>query len=342
MRRDLVHRAAAPLDMHVDFILQRRLFGYRPARAHRAGLLGQPLFWHCDLPRMREASYAGAILGVHYWPWQSERGWKECNRQIDLINDACETPGVRRVRGFADWQHARDAGEIALGVGVEGAHQLNGKLERVAALSRRHVTYLTLTHFSKNAAATPGIGRGANTRDGLSGWGKELVQELNRAGIAIDVAHVNGPGVLDACATSRAPILATHTCARGVYPSPRGIGDAQIDAIAETGGVMGVIFSPRFLSGKRKATTHLIADHIDYIVQRVGVDHVGFGSDYDGWLDAIPSDQRDCRDSRKLTDILLDRGYSSNDIYKMYRGNTLRVLRAVEQHARGSSNTVNY
>lgn len=334
MRNDLTHQAAAPLDMHVDFILQRRLFGYRPAHAHPAGLSGQPLFWHCDLPRMQQAHYAGAILGVHYWPWQSERGWKECNKQIDLIDALCDAPTVRRVRQFADWQHARDADQIALGVGVEGAHQLNGKLARVADLARRHVTYLTLTHFSKNDAVTPCMGRGANETDGLSGWGHELVQELNQKGIAVDVAHVNGPGVLDVCRVSRAPVLATHTCARGLYPSARGIGDAQIDAIAETGGVIGVIFGTHFLCGKRRATTHVIADHIDYIVQRVGVEHVGFGSDYDGWLASIPSDQRDCRDSVKLTDILLDRGYSSHDIYKMYRGNTLRALRAVENSAR--------
>lgn len=333
MHQDLVHRAAAPLDMHVDFILQQRLFGYRPAREHAAGLRGQPLFWHCDLPRMRQADYAGAILGVHYWPWQSERGWKECNKQIDLIDTLCSEPGTRRVRQFSDWQSARDADEIALGVGVEGAHQLNGRLERVADLARRNVTYLTLSHFSKNDAVTPNMGRGANERDGMTGWGRELVQELNRVGIAVDVAHVNGPGVLDACRISRAPVLATHTCARGVYPSARGIGDEQIDAIADTGGVIGIIFGSHFLAGRRKGRSEDIADHIDYIVQRVGVDHVGFGSDYDGWLAAIPHDQRDCRDSRLLTAVLLERGYSSNDIYKMYRGNTLRALRAVEAAA---------
>lgn len=337
MRSDLVHRAAAPLDMHVDFILQRRLFRYRPTRAHAAGLLGQPLFWHCDLPRMQQAHYAGAILGVHYWPWQSERAWKECNRQIDLIDALCEHPATRRVRSFADWHYAKEQNQMAFGVGIEGAHQLNGKLERVQELARRHVTYLTLTHFSKNDAVTPCMGRGANEQDGLTGWGHELVHELNRTGIAVDVAHVNGPGVLDVCNISRAPVLATHTCARGLYPSARGIGDAQIDAIAATGGVIGVIFGTHFLCGKRKATTHVIADHIDYIVRRVGVDHVGFGSDYDGWLAAIPSDQRDCRDSHKLTDILLERGYSSHDIYKMYRGNTLRALRRVEAIARQSA-----
>lgn len=327
------HRAAAPLDMHVDFILQRRLFGYRPERAHRAGIHGQPLFWHCDVPRMLQADYAGAILGVHYWPWQSEGAWRECQRQIDAIDTLCEQPSLHRIRRYADWQYARDHRQLAFAVGVEGAHQLNGKLERVAALAQRDVCYLTLTHFSKNRAATPSMGRGANPRDGLTGWGHELISELNWHGIAVDVAHVNGPGVLDACRQSSAPVLCTHTSIRGIYPSPRGIDDAQIDAIAETGGVIGIMFGPMFLRGKLRGTTADIADHIDYVVQRVGVDHVGFGSDYDGWMFSIPRDQRDCRDSIKLTEILIQRGYSDNDIYKMYRGNTLRVLQAVEAKA---------
>ncbi len=331
MQNEWIHKAAAPLDMHVDFIIQRRLFGYSPQKKHWRGKRGQPLFWHCDIPRLREASYAGAILGVHYWPWQSEAGWRECKRQIQLIDALCKTPGTRRVRAYDDWRKARDGRQLAFGVGVEGAHQLNGKLHRVAALARRNVTYMTLTHFSKNDAATPSMGRGANERDGLTGWGVELVQELNRYGIGVDVAHVNGPGVLDACRTSQAPVLCTHSCARGVYPSPRGIGDAQIDAIAATGGVIGILFGPQFLRGERWGTTTDIADHIDYIVKRVGVDHVGFGSDYDGWLFSIPQDQRDCRDTIRLTDILVARGYSDHDIYKMYRGNTLRALEAIER-----------
>lgn len=331
-----IHRAAAPLDMHVDFILQRRLFGYQPARKHRAGIPGQPFFWHCDLPRMQEAAYAGAILGVHYWPWQSEGAWRECLRQIDAIDALCESPNARRVRCWNDWQQARDAQQIALGVGVEGAHQLNGKLERVETLAQRKITYLTLNHFSKNHAATPGLGRGANETDGLSGWGVELVQELNRWGIAVDVAHVNGPGVLHACRISKVPVLCTHTGVRALFNTGRNLGDAQIDAIAATGGVIGIIFGPMFLNGAIRGTTEDIADHIDYVVRRVGVDHVGFGTDYDGWMFSIPKDQRDCRDSIKLTKILLQRGYSENDIYKMYRGNTLRVLQAVEAHAHRS------
>src|SRR5699024_1597358 len=133
----------------------------------------------------QQAHYAGAILGVDDWPWQRERGRKECNKQIDLIDALCDAPAVRRVRQFADWQYGRDAGHIALGVGVEGAHQLSGKLARVADLARRRVSYLTLTHFSKNDAVTPCMGRGANETDGLSGWGHELVQELNQKGIAV-------------------------------------------------------------------------------------------------------------------------------------------------------------
>lgn len=333
LQSDFVHRAAAPLDMHVDFILQRRLFGYEPEKRHRAGISGQPLFWHCDLPRMQEAHYAGAILGVHYWPWQSEGAWRECLRQIEAIDDLCQDSLAFRVRSYADWQSARNAGKLAISIGVEGAHQLNGKLERVEELANRNIAYLTLNHFSKNRAATPAMGRGANQKAGLTGWGHELVHELNRTGIAVDVAHVNGPGVLDACRATQVPVLCTHTSIQGVYPSPRGIGDAQIDAIAATGGVIGIMFGPMFLRGAFRGPTEDIADHIDYVVRRVGVDHVGFGSDYDGWMASIPRDQRDCRDSIKLTAILLDRGYSDNDIYKMYRGNTLRVLKAAERFA---------
>lgn len=329
-----IHRAAAPLDLHVDFVIQGRLFGYDPRKQHRAGAPAQPLFWHCDVPRMREAGYAGAVLGVHYFPWQSEAGWRECLRQLDAI-DALETdPRVQIVRSHADWDAAKLVGKLALGAGVEGAHMLNGNIERVDILAQRGVRYLTLTHFSKNAAATPSMGRGANEHDGLTHFGEDLVRALNRAGIAVDVAHVNGPGVLDACAVSEAPVFCTHTGAKGVHNSPRNIGDAQIDAIAGTGGAIGIIFGPMFLRGSIRGTFHDVADHIDYVVQRVGVDHVAFGSDFDGWLMSIPSDCRDCRDTVRLTDILLARGYSSNDIYKMYRGNALRVFRDVDQVAR--------
>ena len=325
-----IHARCQLIDLHVDFIIQRRLFGYDPRRRHRTGVFGQPLVWHSDLPRMKEARHGGACLGVHHFPWESEGAWRECQRQLDVYDNLAQEDGVLRVRTADDWERAATSGQLALGAGVEGAHMLNGRLERLEVLAQKGVQYLTLTHFSKNALATPGLGRGANERDGLTALGVEGIQELNRLGIAIDVAHVNNPGVLDACRHSKAPVFCTHTSVRTLNNNMRNITDDAIDAIAATGGVIGVILCPFFLTGRLRATTAAVVDHIDYLVDRVGIDHVAFGSDFDGWVPTIPTDLRDCTDLWRLTARLLERGYSEEDLYKIYRGNTLRTFRAVQ------------
>lgn len=315
------------LDLHVDSIIQQRLFGYRVTRRHGALLPGQPLFWHADVPRMVEAGYTGACLGIHYYPWQSEGAWREMNRQIDYLDEVTAADErVVRVHAPADWQRAAEAGKLALAPGVEGAHMLNGRLERVAQLAERGVAYLTLTHFSKNAAATPSMGIGANEKDGLSGFGKELVAALGEAGVVVDVAHVNTPGVLDACAAARGPIMCTHTGVKGVHDHVRSISDEEIDAIAENDGVIGIMFAPTFLAGKLRADTRCIVDHVEYVIQRVGVRHVAIGSDYDGWLPTIMSDHRDCRDIGLVSDELAARGYPVEAIERVMARNALELL----------------
>lgn len=325
-----LHEAAGPIDLHVDSIIQQRLFSYDVRRAHRAGLSGQPLFWHADIPRMQEGRFGGACMGIHFWPWESERGWREMNRQIDYLDQiASESPTCMRVWSPADWERAREEGKLALAPGVEGAHMLNGRVERVELLAARGVVYLTLTHFSKNQAATPSMGRGANEVDGLTAFGRGLIGELNRYGIAVDVAHVNTPGVLDACEATRAPIFCTHTGVKARNDVSRNISDAEIDAIAATGGVIGIMYAPNFLASKLRVDTTVVLDHLDYVVQRVGVEHVALGSDYDGWLPSIPSDHRDCRDTVRVTEGLRRRGYSDEEIALVLRGNVTRVFQAV-------------
>lgn len=324
-----IQREAGLIDLHVDSIIQQRLFGYDPRRPHRALLRGQPLFWHADLPRMREADYGAACMGIHYWPWESEGAFRELLRQIDVLDRiAAADPATVRVH-TPDAFAAAPPDKLALAPGVEGAHMLGGDLERVRTLAERGAAYLTLCHFTVNSAATPSMGRGRNERDGLTPWGVRLVQALNRWGIAVDVAHVNTPGVLDACAAAEAPLFCTHTGVKGVHDHARNISDAEIDAIAQTGGAIGVMFAPGFLTGRLFADSRAAADHLDYIVQRVGIDHVALGSDYDGWLPTILSDHRDCRDIVRLTSVLLDRGYSRTDLLKLLKGNALRVFQGV-------------
>lgn len=329
-----LHARVGLIDLHVDSIIQNRLFGYDPRRRHRAGWPGQPLFWHADLPRMHDATYGGACLGIHYWPVEREGGWVECTKQIDVVDalgaadDTC-----LRVRCADDWDRAHETGRVALCPGVEGAHMLNGHISRVAELAARDVAYLTLAHFSKNAAATPSLGRGADETSGLSHFGREVVRACNAHGIAVDVAHVNTPGVLDACAASTAPVFCTHTGVKGVHDSARNITDEEIDAIAELDGAIGIILGPGFLTGSHRADHRCVVDHIEYVVDRVGWRHVSVGSDLDGWLPRIPNDMKDCRDLVKVTQSLLDRGHAEDDVALMLRANTMRVFRAVEAAA---------
>lgn len=315
------------LDLHVDCIIQNRLFGYRIERRHRAGLPGQPLVWHADLPRMKEADYSGACLGIHWFPWESGRGWRSMRRQIAYLDEiAAAEPRVTRVRHSADWRRAADEGKLALAPGVEGAHMLDGELGRVEGLAERDVAYLTLTHFSKNSAATPSMGRGANENDSLTPFGRDLVLTLEEYGITVDLAHVNTPGVLDACSVASDPVLCTHTGVKGVHDHPRNISDEEIDAIAETDGVIGIIFAPVFLTGHLVADSKAVCDHVEYVVDRVGIRHVAVGSDYDGWIPSIPSDQRDCRDIGKVFAELKRRGWYDSEIDAIRGRNALELL----------------
>ncbi len=322
-------------DLHVDSIIQQRLFGYRLGRRHRRGIKGQPLFWHADIPRMLEGGYGGACMGVHYFPWESEKGWVEMQRQIAYLDALCDREeGVVRIRRPDQWRDGLGDDRLALAPGVEGAHMLNGKIERAETLARMGVSYLTLTHFSSNAAATASMGRGANEEEGLTAFGKELVRELNRVGVAVDVAHVNDRGVIEACEISEAPVFCTHTGVKGVYDHPRNISDEALDAIASTGGVVGVILGPLFVAGRLRADTEAVLDHYEYIVDRVGVEHVALGSDYDGWLPTITSDHRDCRDLIKVLEGLEQRGWGKESIAGVSRANACRAFDGVAQAAR--------
>ncbi len=317
-------------DLHVDCIIQQQLFGYDIRKEHRRPMWGQRFIWHADIPRMIKAGYGGACMGIHYWPFESDRAWPSVSKQLDALDRlAADDPRVMRVNAPEDWDLARERGLMGMAPGIEGAHLLGGRLHRVEALAARGAAYLTLAHFSKNSAATPSMGRGANEVEGLTGFGRELVAELNRFGVAVDCAHVNTPGTLEICKLSSAPVFCTHTGVKAVREHARNITDAEIDAIAATDGAIGLMFSRQFLAGGGlPATSETIADHIEHIIRRVGPRHVAIGSDFDGWV-PIFKDQRDCLDIVKLTHILLQRGHSEEDVALMLRGNALRVHKAV-------------
>ena len=324
------HAAQIVVNLHVDCIIQQRLFRYDMRKRHRPLMRRQPFIWQADIPRMLEGGYTAAAMGLHYWPFESKRGWRAVRKQLAYLERVVETDErVLLARTAADIERAHAEGKLALMAGLEGAHMLGGALAHLDEAAQRGALYMTLAHFSRNAACTPGMGRKSNQRDGLTDWGRELIARLETLKIVVDVAHVNRPGVLEACAAAKAPVLATHTCAVGLHDNDRGLTDEGLAAVAGTGGAIGIIFGPNFLRGKLNAPLEAVADHVMYVAERVGAEHLALGTDFDGWLPTIPNDIRDCRDLPLLTQLLLDRGLSEDDVAGMLGRNVLRVIREV-------------
>lgn len=326
-----VHQRAVLADLHVDIILQQRLFGYDIRKHHEPWKRRQPFFRHADIPRMIEGGYDLAVLGVHYWPFERKGAWREVTRQLDYFDYVIETDErVVAATSAGDVRSAKGTGKLALMPGLEGGHLLGGDLSRIASAAERGAAYLTLAHFNKNSLATPSMGRGANQTDGLSSMGLEAVAELNRVGMIVDVAHVNEPGVLDACKASSAPVIASHTIAKGAHDHRRGVSDEGALAVAQTGGLVAVMFAPGFLAGKGDVSIEVVVDHMMHLVELIGAQHVGVGTDFDGWIPSIPNDIRDCRDMALMTEKMLGRGLSEEDVCAILGDNFLRVLEAVK------------
>jgi membrane dipeptidase len=172
---------------------------------------------------------------------------------------------------------------------------------------------------------SPDIGKG------LTKAGKALVRECNQLGVMIDLSHLNEKGFWDVAKITAAPLVATHSNAHALCPSPRNLLDKQLDAIKESGGMVGVNFHVAFLDKKGFAnsakTSYLeIVRHMDYLVERMGIDHVGFGSDFDGAR--IPADLGDATGLPKILTALRERGYDDAALQKLTHQNWLRVLRA--------------
>lgn len=331
--RELLRRIGV-VDLHVDSIIQQRLFGYDVLRKHRPLMWGQPFIWQADVPRMLEAGYRGAVMGIHFYPWESEKGWAEINRQIDYLDWFAEvSPECLRALSPVDWHRAQVRGKLAVAPGVEGLHCINGKLERLETLARRGVAVLTLAHFGDNAFCCSSFTSKTADR-GLTGLGREAVQELNRLGIAIDVAHVHKETLLETCKLTTAPVLCTHTGLVAQNEHRRNIDDEEIDAIAATGGGIAIMQCPAFVAGRdRIPDSRPMVECMERLAQRAGIRHIVTGTDYDGWMSSIPGDQKDCRDLVKVAQMLLERGYGEDALTAIFGENTRRIFREVRASA---------
>jgi membrane dipeptidase len=325
-RARALHAAHPPIDLHADTLMWSSWLGYDLHARHEPPLPLAALGGHVDMPRLRDGGVGAQFFSLVTLPVaRRTRGLAQSARtQIEILSEAIERrPGdLRLARSAGDVDAGRSEGAIAALLGIEGAHALDGDLDNVEVFARLGVRYLGLLHFSANEAGCPAYGRGRSDEDGLTPWGFDLVRRCEANGVLVDLAHINRKGFLDACSVATAPPIVSHTGVLGAFEHWRNIDDAQLRAVADKGGVVGVIFCPRYLGGRGIGD---VVRHMVHILDVVGEDAPALGSDWDGFMLPTP-DLADARGLPLLTDALLDAGVPERTVAKILRGNVMRVL----------------
>ena len=253
----------------------------------------------------------------------------------------------------AEVEQAIKAGKIASMIGMEGGHSIDDSLGTLRMFYALGARYMTLTHngnlrWADAAADKPAVG-------GLSKFGEEVVREMNRLGMLVDLSHVSPDTMEDALRVTEAPVIFSHSSARAICNVPRNVPDNILQLVAKNGGIVMVTFVPGFISqavadfdakpeAERKgqtappATLAQVADHIDHIRKVAGIDHIGLGGDFDGITQTIVG-LEDVSKYPDLTAELLKRGYKDDDVKKILGLNVLRVMRQAEKVAAGLQKT---
>lgn len=316
-----------PIDLHADTLMWSRWTGYDLHKAHEPPLPLAALGGHVDVPRMAAGGMSAQFFGLVSLPLASRvRGMaRVVHEQIDQLEaQISRRPGkLRLVRTADEIAAARAGGAMGALLGIEGAHALEGDLDNVAVFARRGVRYIGLLHFSDNEAGHPAYGRGRRDDAGLTPWGVALVERCEAEKVIVDLAHVNKRGLLDACRVARKPPIVSHTGVLGAFDHWRNIDDEQLRAVADKGGVVGVIFCPRYVGGDGLEP---VVKHLKHIVDVVGEDAAALGSDWDGFI--VPTGPlKDPRGLPDLADALLAAGLTRSAVGKILFDNAMRVLR---------------
>ena len=340
---------------------------------------------HVSLDKAHAGNLGAEFFSI--WVEPSFKG-KYAHRALDLIDSVYEQAARhpdRMMMAYSvdDIERAHKQKKLASLMGIEGGHAIENDIRLLRDFYRLGVRYMTLTWSNTNEwADSSGDINDAKVEhhNGLTDFGKHVVLEMNRLGMIVDISHVADKTFYDAVAISRAPVIASHSCARALSDHPRNMTDDMLKAMTKNGGVVQVNFYSAFVDENyRKAAAALekdrdaaikkfveehkaqgkpvpyaeydrvqrewaakvprppfksLIDQIDHIAKVAGVDHVGLGSDFDGVSGATPEGMDSAADLPKITQALLDRGYSADDIHKILGGNTLRVFREVERVSR--------
>lgn len=238
-------------------------------------------------------------------------------------------------KNVADLKRISAGGKIASMMGVEGGHSIEGSLQMLSKFYDEGVRYMTLTH-SRSLDWAGSCNEGP--QQGLSPFGEEVVREMNRLGMLVDLSHVSLQTMKDALQVSRAPVIFSHSSARAICDHPRNVPDEILRRLPTNGGVVMVNFYSSFIvpteildkDKQARGDLGMVVDHIDHIAKVAGIDHVGIGSDFDG-VPRLPVGLEDVSCYPRLTEELLRRDYSEEEIHKILGGNILRVMSSAEE-----------
>ncbi len=288
-----------------------------------------------------------------------------CNKNPEYFEIAYTPEDVRRIA---------KQNKVALPMGMENGSGLEDDLNNIKHFSKRGINYITLTHSKDNLICDSSYDT-TRTWNGISPFGFEVIEEMNKEGIMVDISHVSDSAFYQAIEYSKVPVIASHSSCRKFTPGfERNMNDDMLKVLGEKNGVIMINFGSTFIDQKVKdergqlriemdnylesiglnrespgaeeemekfmsknkltfSNVKVVADHIDHVVKIAGIDHVGFGSDYDGVGDSLPTGLKDVSDYPNLIKELLDRGYRPSDIQKICSGNLFRVWTEVEAYA---------
>ena len=318
-----LHHEIVTLDSHCDtpmFFPQGVDFGSRDEK-----LL-------VDLHKMTEGHQDATIM-VAYLPQSlADSQPKGCRKFADDIFDKIEEivsqhqEHIAIAKDYVELVFHKETGRKSIMLGIENGIALEGDLKNLKHFADRGIVYMTLCHNGDNDICDSA--KGSNTHNGVSDFGKKVIRKMNKLGIMVDLSHASEKSFYDALEISKLPIVCSHSSCRALCDHPRNLTDDQMRALAKKGGVMQITLYSGFLRSDGEATMEDAIAHLEHAIEVMGIDHVGIGTDFDG--DGGIRGLANSSELLNLTRQLMSRGYSDDDIHKIWGGNFLHLMTKIQ------------
>jgi membrane dipeptidase len=327
-----LHESSLVIDLHADTFMSVRYQGTNIGRRHARPVGWAPFMLHCDLPRWREGGIKAQGFGVVATKLMTRRPREHALETVHLMRRtfAEHKDRVQLVGDPEELAAVAQSGKLAAFIGLEGAHMYEGDIAAVQEFHDLGVRYVTLCHFFANELVSSTIEKQPLVQ-GITPFAREVIEELNRLGSLVDLAHVHESSFWAALEASTAPVIVSHAACRALRDHHRNVNDDQIRAIARKGGIVGIIFFPWFLGLNPFVGPERVADHIEHVARVAGVEHVSLGSDWDGFV-WMPRHMPDAAALPRLTAELLRR-FNEEDVRGILGLNFLRTWRRVHELA---------